>query len=99
MHITTTTTTATTTTTTADLVSVGVGSLSLSPDVVIPESPEAYITLTESTLKSSTGRLPAEQRRAHASTHACSMLAPRLHARTECPVTRKHANQRAHVVP
>lgn len=30
--------------------------MSLFPDVVIPESPEAYIKLTENTLKSSCGR-------------------------------------------
>lgn len=30
--------------------------MSFFPDVVIPESPEAYIKLTENTLKSSSGR-------------------------------------------
>lgn len=46
--------------------------MSFFPDVVIPESPEAYIKLTENTLKSSSGRtqqsvlLRQHDRREHA---------------------------------
>lgn len=47
----------------------------LFPDVVIPESPEAYIKLTENTLKSSSGRTQQCVLRRHGRVHtACHKL-------------------------
>lgn len=52
----------------------------LFPDVVIPESPEAYIKLTENTLKSSSGRTQQCALRRHGRVHtACHQLQPKRH--------------------